>query len=94
MEHRANLKAQLTDIIRDEETLWKIRAKQHWLKEGDGNTKFFHAMANARKIVNHIEFMEDDGRRLTQEVDKSEYFYSKFKDRYTTERNTSTTFGD
>ncbi len=91
---RVNLKSQLTTLIRDEEILWKTRAKQHWLKEGDGNTKFFHAMANARKRVNHIEFIEDDGSRRTREADKSDYFYNKFKERFTPEGAPITSFGD
>ncbi len=91
---RINLKAQLTVLIRDEEIFWKTRAKQHWLKEGDGNTEFFHAMANARKRVNHIEFIEDDGRRLTRDADKSDYFYKKFKARFTPEGNLASSFGD
>ncbi len=91
---RANLKKQLAVLLRDEEVWWKLRAKQHWLKEGDGNTKFFHAMANARKRVNHIEFVEEDGCRLTREADLSAYFYDKFKERFTPDDQCTGTFGD
>jgi hypothetical protein len=46
-------------LLIQEEMYWKQRAKMHWLKEGDLNTKFFHMSASARqkkkkivKIVN------------------------------------------
>ena len=36
-----------------EEISWWHKSKEVWLKEGDGNTSFFHKMANAhrRKLV-------------------------------------------
>ncbi|OAY70197.1 hypothetical protein ACMD2_24755 [Ananas comosus] len=43
-----SVQAATVKVILDEEILWKTRERQHWLKEGDGNTKFFHAMANGR----------------------------------------------
>ncbi len=82
LERRKQLKTQLSCIIGDEEILWKSRAKQHWLAKGDGNTKFFHGMANGRKRTNHIAEIVDDGRRLVREQDKSAYFFRMFKERF------------
>ena len=39
------LRGKLNDLLDDEEMYWGQRAKAHWLKEGDKNTKFFHAQA-------------------------------------------------
>jgi hypothetical protein len=36
-------------LLIQEEAYWKQRAKMHWLKEGDLNTKFFHISATARR---------------------------------------------
>ncbi len=93
-EQRSRFKAQLKSVIKDEEIMWKTRSKQHWLKEWDGNSKFFHATANARKRANHIDSIQDDGRTLTRESDKSEYFYRKFKERFDPASPLSTAFGD
>lgn len=41
----------------------KQRAKENWLKEGDRNTKFFHACANQKRKSNLINTIVDaDGR--------------------------------
>ncbi len=93
-ETRRKLKAQLRSIIGEEELLWKARAKQHWLKGGDGNTRFFHAMANGRHRVNRIEAIEEQGTRITREKDKSDYFYLKFKDRFAPDNQTPSSIGD
>ncbi|OAY70623.1 hypothetical protein ACMD2_27059, partial [Ananas comosus] len=77
---RENLKSLLQSILQEEEILWKTRAQQCWLKEGDGNTKFFHAMANGRRRINTIESIEDDqGRLIYNEAEKRSYFFHAFK---------------
>ena len=35
-------------LLHKKEAYWKQRANQHWLAEGDTNTRFFHSMASAR----------------------------------------------
>jgi hypothetical protein len=42
-------------LLVQEETYWRQRAKMHWLKEGDLNTKFFHMTASARQRKKKIE---------------------------------------
>lgn len=50
----------LNDILLQEETYWKQRAKLFWLREGDENTRFFHSSASARKKANHIHHLLDE----------------------------------
>jgi hypothetical protein len=42
-------------LLIQEETYWRQRAKMHWLKEGDLNTKFFHMSASARQKKKKID---------------------------------------
>ncbi|XP_039126955.1 uncharacterized protein LOC120263117 [Dioscorea cayenensis subsp. rotundata] len=72
-------------IHKQEEIYWKQRSRLQWLKEGDENTKFFHAVPNGRKNRNFIpRLLKDD---VTFEHPKdigrifSEYFKLQFGQR-------------
>jgi len=45
---------------------WRQRAKTHRFKDGDTNSKFFHAVASTRKKHNKISKLEDDGREIVE----------------------------
>jgi hypothetical protein len=51
-------------VLIQEEAFWKQRAKMHWLKEGDLNTKFFHMSATARTKVKKIEKLRNEEDEL------------------------------
>jgi hypothetical protein len=42
-------------LLVQEEAYWRQRAKMHWLREGDLNTKFFHLTASSRQRKKKIE---------------------------------------
>jgi ribonuclease HI len=75
---------QHTKVLVQEETYWRQRAKMHWLKEGDLNTKFFHMSASARSKVKKIEkLMSDENELVTKQQELGEvarkYFQDLFK---------------
>ncbi|KAL8106747.1 hypothetical protein AgCh_023493 [Apium graveolens] len=56
-------------LLEKQETFWRQRAKQFWLRDGDKNTIFFHKYASTRREHNKIrrlknaqgEWIEKDG---------------------------------
>ncbi|XP_074335942.1 uncharacterized protein LOC141673107 [Apium graveolens] len=75
---------QLNDLLSHEEVYWKQRAKAFWLEEGDSNSKFFHAFANARKKVNQVTRLKNnDGEVIVQHEEMcnvvKEYFKAVFE---------------
>lgn len=56
------------EILNQKECFWKQRAKQFWLKEGDRNSKYFHAVASRRKRNNQIvKLQNNNGEWVTWE---------------------------
>ncbi|KAL0399388.1 UNVERIFIED_CONTAM: hypothetical protein Sradi_2282100 [Sesamum radiatum] len=54
VERCAQLRHELERIAAHEETLWRQRSKEVWLREGDRNTGFFHRKASRRFQTNLI----------------------------------------
>ncbi|XP_058740924.1 uncharacterized protein LOC131613254 [Vicia villosa] len=51
----STLKKRLISLLVKDDLFWKQRAKAHWYKDGDLNTRFFHVTATGRKKVNAIK---------------------------------------
>lgn len=49
----------LTEVYAQKEAFWRQRSKQHWLKAGDQNTKFFHAAVKNRRSTNKIRCLQN-----------------------------------
>ncbi|KAL8133721.1 hypothetical protein AgCh_008966 [Apium graveolens] len=78
-------KERLNEILMHEEIYWKHRAKLFWLKEGDANTRFFHACASVRRKTTHLKFLETKvGHRVETLEEMGEvvkgYFEGVFKE--------------
>ncbi|PNX92542.1 ribonuclease H [Trifolium pratense] len=73
-------------LVIQEEGYWKQRAKMHWLKEGDLNTRFFHMSATVRSKKKKLSKLIDDGGTEVHTQDglcgvAKKYFDSLFKAR-------------
>jgi hypothetical protein len=59
----------LKKLLRDEEMKWRQRGKERDLKEGDGNTRYFHMKASGRKKKNHISVLQNNGEDILGETE-------------------------
>ena len=50
-----------------EETSWRQKTREIWLKEGDRNTGFFHGMANSHRRRNTILQLNINGEHVREE---------------------------
>ena len=53
-EEELEIKWKLCATYRDEELYWKQKSPALWLREGDRNTKYFHAKTKQRRARNRI----------------------------------------
>ncbi|XP_060969468.1 uncharacterized protein LOC133036755 [Cannabis sativa] len=59
LENFNNASAKLNKVLLQREIFWKQRSKQLWLREGDSNSKYFHASASSRRRRNSIQRLKD-----------------------------------
>uniref|UniRef100_A0A803PHA9 Reverse transcriptase domain-containing protein n=1 Tax=Cannabis sativa TaxID=3483 RepID=A0A803PHA9_CANSA len=52
--------ANLQEVLMQKEIFWRQRSKQLWLREGDQNSKYFHAMATSRRRNNSIQKLKNN----------------------------------
>jgi hypothetical protein len=49
----ADLQVEIHSLLEHEELKWKQHAKEDWLRNGDCNTKYYHACASKKKKEKH-----------------------------------------
>lgn len=52
------LRDELEEMLNQEESLWKQKARCKWAVEGDCNTKFYHASATVKRRTNTISMLK------------------------------------
>ena len=60
-EERRSLLADLNKNLFKQEAIWKQKARQKWLKQGDLNTKFFHTSVKWRRAKNELHGVLENG---------------------------------
>lgn len=87
MEEIKSLQKELNILLEQEDIRWKQRAKQAWYKNGDRNTKFFHACANQCRKKNYIKSISSvHNHLLEREKDIETAFKSYFENFFTSTR--------
>ncbi|XP_073041827.1 uncharacterized protein [Primulina eburnea] len=78
-----DLKNKLSDLYIRQEGYWQQRAKAYWLRDGDSNTRYFHAAASMKKKNNTSTKLRDDNGTYHEDIDEicgvvQNYFHSLF----------------
>lgn len=83
----AELQAEIYDLMEIEDLKWKQGAKEDWLRNGDRNTKYFHACASQKKRSSTIEQIRDEeGSLHTETAAIEEAFVGYFQGLFTSAR--------
>lgn len=96
-EEELELKWKLCEAYREEELFWKQKSRAIWLREGDRNTKFFHAKTKQRRARNRITKLMDSLGNWVETEDGIEslataYFDSLFTASAPSERDEAVRF--
>jgi hypothetical protein len=75
---RRMLKHAVLGLASLERTIARQRSRLRWLKEGDANTKLFHAVANGRRVKNYISAVRVGDELVTDQERKVEVFTKAF----------------
>ena len=76
---RLMLKMNRLGIAAIQRTKWRQRSRIQWLKEGDTNTRFFHAKASARRRKGFIHRVEYEGAVHTEQKEKEQAIWDFFQ---------------
>ncbi|XP_048490840.1 uncharacterized protein LOC125492429 [Beta vulgaris subsp. vulgaris] len=83
---RRNAQAELWMWMKRKELYWAQNSRITWLKEGDRNTKFFHATATNKKRKNTISSIKVDGQDVSDpsqiKNEARKFFKNIFKEEY------------
>lgn len=75
---------EVNNAMEQDELKWRQQAKEHWLKSGNKNTKFFHDCATQRQRTSKITIIEDEegiARSSPEEIEVAfvNYYTNMFK---------------
>ncbi|XP_059451259.1 uncharacterized protein LOC132182067 [Corylus avellana] len=78
------LQADVDDILERDELKWRQLAKEHWLKLGDKNSKYFYARVKQRQKASKIQCISNgEGRWHTSPEAVQTAFIEHFKNIFT-----------
>jgi hypothetical protein len=82
------LRKKMSRLLSQDDAYWRQRVKTHWYRDGDRNTKFFHASATARKKANRITSLEDSsGNKVSSSTGMSEIAKNYFSELFQKNNN-------
>ena len=85
-QRRTEIREELNQAYLEEEEYWKQKSRINWLRSGDRNTRYFHAVTKGRRIKNTINSLQDEhGVIYRGHTEISRVAIKYFQDLYTSE---------
>lgn len=94
-ERRIEIREELNQAYVDEEIYWKQKSRVNWLRSGDRNTRYFHAVTKGKRIKNTISVIQDESgviHRGHKEISQVAVKY--FQDLYTSGGTNTAAYGE
>lgn len=71
------------ELLKQEESFWRLKSRATWLQEGNKNTKFFHKFASARHDKNSIwKVKNENGDSFVSQKDITREAVNYFRKQY------------
>ena len=69
-EEIADALKELSTALKVEEMFWRQKSRVLWLREGDRNSKFFHALVKQRRAKNRITQLLDENGNVVEDEER------------------------
>lgn len=89
-EEELEIKWKLCAAYRDEEIYWRQKSRMLWLREGDRNTRYFHAKTKQRRARNRITRLRNSMNEWAETEDEIEQVATTYFQQLFTSSNPST----
>jgi hypothetical protein len=77
---RRTLKLAILGLASLERTIARQQSRLRWLKEGDANSKLFHAVANGGRTKNYIPSVKVGDEVITDQIGKNQAFTNAYSE--------------